>query len=128
MLIPLELRLLSLAVLLALLSWVIWLIRQRRLSVQDSLAWLLSTLLAILAAAFPPLLGAVSHALGVQVPANALFGAGLVYLAVNVLSLTIVTSDNSSRVRRLAQECALLRSEIDRLRAATASPEGSGRP
>jgi len=125
MVIPIELRLLSLAVLCALLWWVVWLIRRRRLSVQDSLPWLVSTLLAIVAAAFPPFLGAVSHAIGVQVPANAVFGVGLVYLAVNVLSLTITASANSSRVRRVAQECALLRAEIDRLRAST-SP--SGRP
>ena len=125
MVIPLELRLLSLAVLLALLSWVVRLIRHRRLSVQDSLPWLISTLLAIIAAAFPPLLGAVSRVIGVQVPANAVFGAGLVYLAVNVLALTITASANSSRVRRLAQECALLRAEIDRLRATAASSDGT---
>lgn len=125
MVIPLELRLLSLSVLLALLSWVVWLIRRRRLSVQDSLPWLVSTLLAIVAAAFPPVLAAVSHVIGVQVPANAVFGAGLVYLAANVLALTIAASANASRVRRLVQECALLRAEIDRLRAAAASSDGT---
>ncbi len=123
--IPLELRVLSLSVLFALLLWVVWLIRYRRLSVQDSLPWLVSTLLAIVAAAFPPVLAAVSHVIGVQVPANAVFGAGLVYLAVNVLALTIGASANASRVRRLVQECALLRAEIDRLRAAVASSDGT---
>lgn len=123
--IPLELRVLSLAVLCTLLCWVVWLIRQRRLSVQDSLPWLVSTLLAIVAAAFPPLLGGVSRAIGVQVPTNALFGAGLVYLAVNVLSLTMTASGNSARVRRLAQECALLRAQIDRLSVAPGVSEAT---
>ena len=121
--IPLELRLLSLAVLLALFLWVVWLIRQRRLSVQDSLPWLVSTVLAIVAAAFPPLLGALSRAIGVQVPTNALFGASLVYLAVNVLTLTITSSASAARVRRLAQECAMLRADVERLAAALASPD-----
>lgn len=123
--IPLELRVLSLSVLFALLLWVVWVIRYRRLSVQDSLPWLVSTLLAIVATAFPPVLAMVSHVIGVQVPANAVFGAGLVYLAVNVLALTIATSANATRVRRLTQECALLRAEIDRLRAATVASDGA---
>jgi hypothetical protein len=127
MMIPLELRVLSLAVLSALLLWLVRLIRQRRLSVQDSLPWLVSTLLAIVAAAFPPLLGAVSRAIGVQVPANALFGAGLLYLAVNVLSLTITTSANSARVRRLAQECALLRAQVERLASSPSEPDATTR-
>jgi hypothetical protein len=113
--IPLELRVLSLTVLLALLFWVMWLVRGRRLTVQDSLIWLVSTILAIVAAAFPPLLEGVSRAIGVQVPSNALFGAGLLYLAVNVLSLTITVSTNSEHVRRLVQETALLRAEVERL-------------
>jgi hypothetical protein len=53
----------------------------------------------------------------VQVPSNAIFGAGLVYLAVNLLSVTIANSGNAERTRRLAQECALLRAELDRLKA-----------
>jgi hypothetical protein len=121
--IPLELRVLSLTVLVALLFWVVWLVRRRRLSVQDSLLWLVSTLLAIVAAAFPALLEAASRAIGVQVPSNAVFGAALVYLAVNVLSLTITASTSSAHVRRLVQECALLRAEIERL---AATPPSSG--
>ena len=50
------------------------------------------------------------------VPANALFGAGLLYLALNVLAVTIGLSQNTTSVRRLAQECALLRAELEELR------------
>ncbi len=120
---PVQIQLLSLAVLFAFSGWVAWLIRTQRLHLRDSLMWLLTTIAAIAVTAFPQLLVLAARALGIQVPSNALFGAGLLYLAVNVLSVTIAVSGNTSRVRRLAQECALLRAELDALRA----PAGGSR-
>jgi hypothetical protein len=114
---PVEIQLLSLAVLLAFSVWVMWLIRTQRLHLRESLIWLLTTLAAMAVTAWPELLVRGSRLVGVQVPANALFGAGLLYLAVNVLAVTIAISQNTTRVRRLAQECALLRAELADLRA-----------
>lgn len=121
---PLGMQLGALAILLAFLGWVVWLIRTEQLSLRDSLLWLLTTLAATAVTAFPQLLGRLAHALGVQVPANAVFGGALLYLAVNVLSVTLVASASSHRIRRLAQECALLRAELEALRAA----RGAGAP
>lgn len=113
---PLELRLSALAVLLLFLAWVVRLIRRQRLSVRDSLVWLVTTLLAILVTLFPGILVAGSRLLGVHVPANAFFAVGMLYLAVNVLVTTLALSDSAARTRRLTQECALLRAELDQLR------------
>jgi hypothetical protein len=121
---PIEIQLVALTVLVAFSAWVVWLIRTQRLYLRESLIWLVTTLAAILITAQPQLLAWGARILGVQVPANALFGAGLLYLAVNVLSVTIAVSGNTSRVRRLAQECALLRAELEELRARPA--DGSG--
>ncbi len=66
--------------------------------------------------AFPGVLAWAAQLVGVQVPANALFGAGLLYLAVNVLATTIAVSRSTADVRRLAQESALLRAEVEALR------------
>jgi hypothetical protein len=65
----------------------------------------------------------------VAIPTNAIFGVGLLYLAVNVLSVTLAVSRDADRVRRLAQECALLRAEVEALRAPpglTLSPRSGG--
>jgi hypothetical protein len=116
---PLSVQLVALALLVLFSGWVIRLIRTQRLQLRESLIWLLTTLLAMVVTAFPQILVWAAALLGVQVPSNALFAAGLLYLAVNVLSVTIAVSGNTAKVRRLAQECALLRAEIEELRAAT---------
>ncbi len=113
---PVQVQLVALAVLLAFSVWVMSLIRRQRLHLRESLLWLITTLLAVAVTAWPELLVRATRLLGVQIPANALFGAGLLDLAVNVLAVTIGLSQNTSRVRRLAQECALLRAELEDLR------------
>lgn len=112
---PFEVQILALGVLLAFLVRVARLVRAQRLNLRDSLLWLVSTLVAVVVTLFPQLLASAAEALSIRVPANALFGVSLLYLAVNVLSNTIAGSVNAGQVRRLAQECALLRGEIDLL-------------
>ncbi len=113
---PPEIQVIGIAVLLVFLGWVLGMVRARRLSLRDSLVWLLSTAAALAVTAFPRLLVWLSGAIGVQVPSNALFGIAIVYLSVNVLSTTVASSSNAALARRLAQECALLRAELDRLK------------
>jgi hypothetical protein len=130
-LLPVAIQVISLAILLGFSAWVLWLIRTQRLHLRESLIWLLTTVAAIAVTAWPRLLQLAAHAVGIQVPSNALFGAGLLYLAVNVLAITISVSSNTTRVRRLAQECALLRAELEALREARPLPRaeaGSGEP
>jgi hypothetical protein len=116
-LLPLELQIAACATLLVFFGWVLYLVRFQRLSLRDSMLWLLSTALVLLFALFPDLLQSVARAIAVQVPSNALFALAILYLTLNVLSLTIALSNASSRTRRLAQECALLRAEINELRS-----------
>jgi len=116
-LLPLELQILACVTLLAFSGWVLYLVRLQSLSLRDSLLWLLSTGVVVVFAIFPRLLQDLARAIGVQVPSNALFALAILYLTLNVLSLTIVLSKESTRTRRLAQECALLRAELDAMRA-----------
>jgi len=116
-LLPLELQILACVTLLAFSGWVLYLVRLQSLSLRDSLLWLLSTGVVVVFAIFPRLLQDLARAIGVQVPSNALFALAILYLTLNVLSLTIVLSKESIRTRRLAQECALLRPELDAMRA-----------
>ena len=94
---PLEIQLLSLAVLIAFSAWVGWLIRHQRLHLRESLIWLVTTLLAILITAFPNLLVWAARVLGIRVPANALFGALQVQTAAKAgLDPVLLAAANSS--------------------------------
>jgi hypothetical protein len=115
--IPAELQVISIVVLAIFLLWVLRLVRTQRLSLRDSLVWVVTTLFATVVALFPGILVTVAHLLGFQIASNALFGAAVLYLAVNVLVNTVAGSQNAARIRRLAQECASLRAELDRLRS-----------
>jgi hypothetical protein len=121
--IPRELQVLSLLVLAAFLVWVVRLVRTQRLTLRDSLVWVLTTLAAAVLTIFPRLLLVISEALGFQVASNAIFGAAVLYLAVNVLVTTVASSVNAARLRRLSQEHALLRAELEELRRRGGGPE-----
>jgi len=124
-LIPVELQVVSVAILAVFLLWVLRLVRTQRLSLRDSLVWVVTTLVATVVALFPGILVRAAHLVGFQVASNAVFGAAVLYLAVNVLVNTVASSQNAARLRRLAQECASLRAELD---AARTSRDGRGAP
>ena len=123
-LIPFELQAISIAVLAAFLIWVLRLVRNQRLSLRDSLVWVVTTLVATMVALFPGILVRAAHLVGFQIASNAVFGAAILYLAVNVLVNTVAGSQNAARIRRLSQECASLRAELDLAR--TPPREGGG--
>ena len=125
-LLPFELQIVSCATLMAFFGWVLYLVRYQRFSLRDSLVWLLSTGVVLAFAIFPRLLQELARAIGVQVPSNALFALAILYLTLNVLSLTIALSNGATRARRLAQECALLRAELDAIRARIETPPKVG--
>jgi hypothetical protein len=114
-LLPRELQILAASVLFAFLGWVLYLIRYHRLSLRDSLLWLLSTAGMLAITLFPVSLQGLASVLHVGVPSNALFGLAILYLVLNSLAATTAISAHAQRVRRLTQECALLRAEIDLL-------------
>jgi hypothetical protein len=114
---PIELQVFGAVVLVGLLARLVYLVRYKRLSLRDSLMWLVSTSVALVFTVFPQSLVWVAGVLEIEVPANALFALAFLYVLLNLLSLTIGLSGNANRVRRVAQECALLRAEVETLRA-----------
>ncbi len=113
---PPHLQLLAVGVLVLFIGWLLYLIRYHRLSLRDSLLWLLSTLGALVCTVIPDALHWVARVLDIEVPSNALFAVAFVYVLLNLLALTVSLSEQAARSRRLTQECALLRAELDALR------------
>jgi hypothetical protein len=109
---PLRLEFFAIATLLCFMGWVAYLIRHRRLGLTETLPWLLSTFVALVVTLFPSPLIWVARVLRFEVPSNALFVFAYLYVLWNVLVLTINFSTQTARLRRLAQECALLDAEV----------------
>jgi hypothetical protein len=118
-LLPDELRVFAGGSLFVLLAWVVRLVRRQELGLRESLLWLISTSSALVIVVFPRVLASAARLLHVQVPANALFAVGFLYVLINLLSTTIAVARNASRARRLSQECAMLRAELEQLQRAS---------
>jgi hypothetical protein len=121
--IPPGLQIFAASVLLGFWGWVLFLIRKARLSLRDSLAWLFSTTLALILFAFPIILKDISNFLQVEVPSNALFAGALLYVLFNLLVLSIANSHSAARIRRLTQEYAIIKAELEQIRSMFSNPE-----
>jgi hypothetical protein len=124
--VPLRLQLFTAVSIGILVVWIGILLRANRLSLRDSLLWLLSTCGALIFALFPGVLVFFAHALGITVPVNAAFALGFLYVVANLITITLKTSSNSVALRRIAQEVGLLRAELDRVKEHGSAVPGPG--
>ena len=101
---------------------VIELLRRRQLREKYAAIWLAIGTVAVVIAVFPPVLDRATRLLGFAVPANLLFfGGGLVLVAIS-MQLSLEIGRLEDKVRRLAEESALLRMDVERITERMSSP------
>lgn len=122
--------LMGIIVVVAILFFVFEMLRRQKLREKYAVLWIIIGLGTLFLAAFPGLLELASTLLGIQVPANLLFIMTLVLLVGVCLHLSQEQSQAEDEVRILAEEVAILRSEMADVRvqldAATAAAGGKG--
>jgi len=91
------------------------LLRSRRLKEKYAALWVVVGAVLIVLAAWPALLGFLAQAVGIQLPANLLFTLAIVLLLAVVLHLSLELSGQEDKIRRLAEEAAIAREQIERL-------------
>jgi len=96
--------------------FVFWLMRRGVLREKFAVLWLIVSGLALLLSVIPGALRGLSTLLGVETPANLLFFATTVLLMLVAIQLSHELSRHEARIRRLAEEAALLKEEVKRLR------------
>jgi len=94
------------------LALLVELLRRRRLREKYALLWSVMALIALVVAIFPSLLDHVTHAIGLQVPANLIFFASLLVLFGLSIQFSFEIGRLEERVRTLAEEIALLRAAL----------------
>lgn len=111
---------LGIAFALAVLAIILVLLLRRKLREKYAVLWLVIGVATLLLAIFPGMLVWLSDLLGVQVASNLLFALALALLIGVTLHLSWELSTSEDEVRRVAEEVAIMRGEIDSLRAGAA--------
>jgi hypothetical protein len=100
------------------------LVRRRRLRERYALVWMAAALGLVVLAVWQGLLNAISKAVGIYYPPNALFVAAFGFLLLLLLHLSAAVSRLSDQTTVLAQRLALLE---ERGRLAEQDPDGAVR-
>ncbi len=97
---------------------IVELISSKKLSLKYSLLWLVSCIVLILLVAFPKLIDIFSSLIGVYSSLNALYATAIFIILIILLSVTVIISKQSDRIKRLAQNNAILEKRVRRLEEA----------
>ncbi|WP_120493202.1 DUF2304 domain-containing protein [Microbacterium phyllosphaerae] len=98
---------------LAILVLVLWMLIARRIREKYAVMWIVIALCVLILGLFPQLLLWATSTLGVQVPANLLFSLAIVLLLGVALHLSWEISQAEDEIRRVAEEAALSRTQVE---------------
>jgi len=93
-------------------AFVFWLMRRGVLREKYAVLWLMFSGAALVFSLFPGALKWISDALGVETPSNLLFFVTIVLLILVAVQLSYELSRHEARIRRLAEEVALLDQQL----------------
>lgn len=91
-------------------------VKKKLLNLKYSFLWIVMGFVFLALSIYPEIIDGVREALGIQLGSNALFFLGICFLIFLSFSLTVIVSKHAERMRRLNQELALLRRQVDDLK------------
>lgn len=86
-------------------------IRRARLQIEDSIFWVLVSVMFVIFSLFPPVADFLAHLLGIYATVNFLFLFIIFLLLLRVFSMTIRISQLETKVKELIQSTAITRLE-----------------
>jgi len=104
---------------------IVSLLLRRQLREKYASLWIVIGLVILVLAIFPGLLLWLSDALGVEVPSNLIFALALVLLIGVALHLSWELSLAEDEVRRVAEDVAILRADVEDLRRQAGGTAGA---
>lgn len=100
---------------------IFWLLKKKKLTVRYSIIWLISAGVLLIFAVFPYVVLVLTDILGMTVPVNTVYILIIAFMMLLLLSLSSIVSGFAEKIKRLAQENALLEERVRRLEAQIAS-------
>lgn len=105
------LQLFVLAIALLFVTYILKMVSKNQLLIHHSLIWLLLGLTMVVFAIFPHLPGIISNALGFELPLNFLMFISIIFLFVQLFSVTSASSKKNETIKILVQEVSLLKNK-----------------
>ena len=109
-----ETRIVAVGGSLAMLLFVVELVRRRRLKEEYSVLWIVTALILLLLSVWYGLLVAITHAIGAVLPTSTLFFAGLIFVIAMLLHFSVRVSQLERTVTTLVQELGIITVEDER--------------
>ncbi len=112
---PLQQKIFAIIVSVALLVFIIELVRRKRLREEYSWLWLLTGAIILILALWYDLLQWVTQLIGAGLPTSTLFFLGLVFLILISIQFSVKVSELHNQVKNLVQGMGLLKNRIEEL-------------
>lgn len=110
-----RLQIIMIAASLLFMGFVIVMIRNRKIELKYTLAWMLAGVSFLVLSLFPGLLVFISSLLNIVEPVNTLFLSIIFFMLLIIFTLTVALSRNANRVKTLTQEIGIIKMELERL-------------
>ncbi|MFN5183447.1 MAG: DUF2304 domain-containing protein [Bacteroidota bacterium] len=111
-----KIQIISVIVSLIFLAYISYLIIKGNLREEYSIIWIICTVILVVFSFWRKGLDVVAEILGVIAPPNIVFTAAIFAILIYLLHLSIVVSKLQKENKKLAQEIALLRREMNQLK------------
>lgn len=103
-------------IVLILFLYIVNMVRKKRIDLRYALGWLFLAVLILILDIFPQIVLWIAELVGIEIPSNMVFFVGFLLLVIMAYALTVSLSRLSLKVKRLTQELALLREEMERMK------------
>lgn len=90
-------------------------VRKEVLDLKFALSWWLVGVIVLIFTIFPGIMNWLVSILGIELPVNMMFFFGFCFTLLLVFILTMKASKQEEQVKRLTQEVALLRKEVEEI-------------
>ncbi len=108
-----NLKIISILFSIVLILIVLLFVRKGKITIKYSLVWLASTFVLLILSVFPNVLIWLTKIIGIQVASNLIFALIIGILLIVCISLTIIVSSQTEKIRILIQEVSLLKEKKD---------------
>lgn len=103
-------------IIVAMIFYIANMVRRKKIDLRYTLSWMCLGVVLLLLDIFPGIMEWLADLIGIKTPSNMVFFFGFILIVILVYSLTTSVSRLSDKSKKLTQEVALLREELERLK------------